>query len=137
MADKTPQGDVPEGVRVHLEQSAPAAQPVTLTASTADGVMTLICSDEGPLQGVIPVLDGNGDVLAVYTAGPAPTPQTRMDGMTRALTGSLGASTASDGAARLTYSRNWLDEQVEATEYKVTVSPGDALSFGASHVTQR
>ncbi|MCX5300287.1 hypothetical protein OG898_28015 [Streptomyces sp. NBC_00193] len=90
MTDKAPQSDAPQGERLPLDR------PATLTPTTTDGAITLTCSAGNMIQGTIPVVDGEGNLLAVYTAGPAPTPQTAT---TRSLEGETTVSGLSAGGA--------------------------------------
>ncbi|TGA91889.1 hypothetical protein [Streptomyces sp. MZ04] len=69
MTEKTPKGDAPAGERLPLDQ------PAALTATTTNGVITLTCGAGNMIQGAIPVVDDEGNLLAVYTAGPTPTPK--------------------------------------------------------------
>ncbi|MFD8986365.1 hypothetical protein [Streptomyces sp. NPDC059564] len=87
--------------------------------------------------------EASGSGTAAFTTpntqtGPSATLTGQATGKaTGTLTGELGATAAFNGAFRLTYSRAWVDEQSETTQYELTVSPGDALVFGSSHAMQR
>lgn len=75
MTDKTPQGDAPEGIRVHLApvSDVSESQPGMLTLAYTDGVPTLIVTDGNAVPEGIAVVDDAGNQVALYTAGPVPT----------------------------------------------------------------
>lgn len=89
------------------------------------------------LPNIVDASTRSGFVTPSLLTGPAATIGEGGGDVSGGVSGSLSVGAAFDGAFRRSYSRDWLDEQVESTKYKITVKPGDALRFGASSAMQR
>ncbi|MFJ5142578.1 hypothetical protein [Streptomyces sp. NPDC088707] len=77
MADKTPQDDGPEGMRMPLDSAEETADAAvgTLTLKYTDGLPTLTLSGGDAMPQAISVVDESGNAIAYYTANSGPAPR--------------------------------------------------------------
>ncbi|WP_369384110.1 hypothetical protein [Streptomyces sp. cg36] len=120
---------------------------LTLTTATSDNLGGEIggsADSSGNVSGsVSSSLENNNNTNGSFSfpnleTGPTGTiGGTTTTGASGSVTGSMGASAAFKGAYNGRYSRTWMDQQAEETQYDVVVAPGDTLVFAASHAMQR
>ncbi|MFZ3475833.1 hypothetical protein ACODT3_40735 [Streptomyces sp. 4.24] len=120
---------------------------LNLTTNTVDNIGGSI-SGSGEASGNVSVsadasTSSNSSSEGSFTSpnfeqGPTSTSAgTSQSGNSATTAGSQGASAAFAAAFSAYYDHSWMREQTEETKYEVTVAPGDALVFGASHAMQR